>query len=315
MNMVAGIDISKDHFDIHIDHNSTSKTFKIPATAAEMKKLARQLAGADRVLMEATGTYHIGLAQVLFDAGIPVVVLNPKQAHHFAKSRLSRNKTDRVDARILAEMAKDPSHRLWKPAPNELRELQGLLRVRESLVKEKSARQAQAKTPEIGAFEKGFYEEDILRLKTAIKAIEKQILSHIQADEKLNSDYQRLVTVPGIGLVTASTTLAILPRELINARQASAFAGLNPRRVESGQMKGQTRLSKNGNSRLRRVFGIAAWSAAAHPGPLKDFYESQLKKGKPRASAMMALANKLLRIAYAILKSESGYCPTHLTRT
>ena len=102
--MVAGIDISKNTFDGEIQNG---KTFALSSEPLEFGKVKKALKGVKRVLMEATGTYHLALAEYLHQEGFEVVVVNPAISHYYAKSKLRRNKTDKVDASLLCEMARD----------------------------------------------------------------------------------------------------------------------------------------------------------------------------------------------------------------
>lgn len=311
--MVAGIDVCKDGIDVYLLEGGKGQAFRLSNDAAGIRALVRKLRGVDRALMEATGTYHLACAEALFGAGIEVVVANPKRAHHFAKCKLARNKTDRLDARLLAEFAECQGHLSWRPASTQVKELQGLLRVRQALVKERNAHQARVKAPGITEFELGYYRSECERLKLEIRSLEKLIASCVAADPELSRKLELLLSIPGLGLITAATTLALIPGDLASAKQASAFVGLNPKRLESGPMKGLTRISKTGHGRLRQLFALAARAACNAKGPLRDFYLHLVERGKPKASAMIAVANKLVRIAHAVLRTGQPFAATHLT--
>lgn len=308
--MVAGIDISKDKFDGQIQDG---KRIEFSSEPSEFPKVKKALAGVTRVLMEATGTYHLALAEYLHAEGFEVVVVNPAQAHYFAKATLRRNKTDKVDAAVLCEMAKDESHRLWSPPSKERKELVGLLRAREDLCVRLGAKAAQLKNPGITARERELYLRESAFLQEEKKLLEKDISELLKSSEELAGQAELLTSVPGIGPLTAATLLAHLPEDLASARQAAAYVGLTPKLVQSGLFKGRTRLSKMGHRGLRRLLYIASWSACKAPGTLKEHYERLTQRTGSKKAALLAVAHKILRIAFGVLKHNKPYDPKYLT--
>jgi transposase len=312
--MLAGIDISKQTLDVCIvREDGISQSLKFQNSVNDIKKLEKLLKGTKRIVLEATGTYHLACAEALHKAGLPVVVVNPADAHYYAKSKARRNKTDKVDAKILAGMASDSHLNLFTPTSDEIKKLRALLQVLEDLKELLSAKKTQLKTPELDAYAIEYYQDEIQRLNKKIKAVEIDIKEFVKSNQKMNESVTNLKTIPGIGDVIATTIVALIPEQILNARQASAYIGLNPSQVESGMMKGVTRISKKGNARLRKLFYIASWSSIIPKGPIRDFYLSLLQRGKCKMSALCAVANKLVRIAHAILRRRTGFNPVHLT--
>ena len=133
LKFFVGIDVCKEHLDVFIQKQDGKGELKrLDNTSSGIQKLLRILNSGDRVVLEATGTYHLACARALCAAGLEVVVLNPAQSHFFATSKLFRNKTDKVDAALLCEMAKDESHRLYEPTGAHIEALQGFLRMHQA---------------------------------------------------------------------------------------------------------------------------------------------------------------------------------------
>lgn len=308
--MVAGIDISMDKFDGKIE---SGRTFGLDNTLHDMPKLKKALKGVTRVLMEATGTYYVLVAEYLYSEGFEVVVVNPAQAKYFSRYKLRRNKTDKVDASILCVMAKEEPEHLWTPASKDVKELIGLLRVRDDLTRRRSAKKNQLKNPGITDFEREFYAGESSAMKDNIKLIDCKIRALMNSSEELAGQSELLESIPGLGVLASAYILAHLPKQLTTAKQAAAYVGLTPMVVQSGKYEGKTKISKMGHADLRRMLYLCSWSAAQTEGPLKEFYERMtLKKGSKKA-ALCALAHKLIRIAHAVLQTQTKYDPSLLT--
>lgn len=308
--MVAGIDISKDKFDLKIEGG---KTLVFDNNQSSFPGLKKALKGVTRVLMEATGTFYVLVAEFLHAEGFEVVVVNPAQAKFFCQYKIRRNKTDKVDASILCIMAKDEPEHLWTPNSKDVKELIGLLRVRDDLIRRRSAKKNQLKNPGITDFEKEFYARESVSMKDSIKLIDGKIRVLMNTSEELAGQSELLESIPGLGTLASAYILAHLPKQLTTAKQAAAYVGLTPMVVQSGKFEGKTRISKMGHSNLRRMLYLCSWSAAQTEGPLKEFYERMtLAKGSKKA-ALCAVAHKLIRIAHAVLQSQTKYDPNLLT--
>lgn len=310
--MVAGIDISKNTLDGKL---ACGKSFAIGNESSDFPMLRKALKGVTRVLMEATGTYHLAVAEYLHSQGFEVVVVNPACSHYFAKAHLRRNKTDKVDASLLCEMAKDESHRLWTPPSSECKELKGLLRARSDVATRLGTKAAQLKNPGITDFERKIYQEEREFLKTMKKRLDQEILKLLKSSKELCEQLELLCSIPGIGVLTAASLIAHLPTDLLNARQAAAYVGLTPKLVQSGLYEGKTKISKMGNSELRRKLYLCAWSAAKAEGPLQNCYLRILQTNKSKKAALIAVAHKLVRIAFGVLKHQTKFQNSPLTTT
>ena len=313
LKFFVGIDVCKEHLDVFIQKQDGKGELKrLDNTSSGIQKLLRILNSGDRVVLEATGTYHLACARALCAAGLEVVVLNPAQSHFFAKSKLFRNKTDKVDAALLCEMAKDESHRLYEPTGAPIEALQGFLRMHQDLVKQQTVKKVQIQVPGIQEFEREFYARELIRLHLAIKEVLGSMKAHIRSHPDLALLSQQLQSVPGIGPVVAAVLLAHLPRTLKSSKAASAFVGLNPAIRQSGNSQGTTRISKTGNPLIRKMLNNSAMSIVRSRNPLREFYDRLRANGKTHKSALTALANKLIRIAHAVIQSGEKFNPEKL---
>ena len=120
-----------------------------------------------------------------------------------------------------------------------------------------------------------------------------------------------LLSLPGVGLITASTLIAETYGLAVfeHPKQLAAYVGIAPAPYQSGAFQGHSRISKLGNPRLRRVLYLAAVAAAKTDSPLRDFYQRLLVKGKPKKVALIAVARKLLTLAFTLVKTQRPYDP------
>jgi transposase len=314
--MFLGLDISKATFDAALIKDENKPRHKRFAnTEAGHRQLAAWLEdnGVTKVhaCLEATGTYGEALALFLIEQGHTVSVVNPAAIHAFAKSELSRTKTDKADAQRIAKFCQQKRPPAWTPPAAELRELQALVRRLDALLQmrqmEKNRLQAGIPTAAVKASLEAtlsFLEEQILQVK-------KRIQAHIEQHPTLKAGRDLLTSIPGIGAETAAALLAELGdvTQFKGARQVAAFAGLVPRLRESGTYKGHVCLSKLGSSRLRKMLYFPAVVALRFNAVLKAFGERLLSRGKSKMSVLGAVMRKLLHIAYGVLKSGKPFDP------
>ena len=201
---------------------------------------------------EATGAYGDALATWLYDAGHRVSVVNPMVIHAFGASQLSRTKTDRTDAALIARFCATQQPSAWTPTPREIRELQALVRRLEAL--------HEMRTQETNRLASGAATTAVARsittvietLTDEIDAVQQQIRDHFTQHPGLRSQRDLLTSIPGIGEATAAVLLAeLFDKRYGSARQAAAFAGVVPRILESGTIRRPGRLSKIGPGRVQ----------------------------------------------------------------
>ena len=315
---VLGIDISKLKFDVcllrasgkfkhHVFSNTTAGFLQL-ATWLVKQKVERVHA-----CMEATGTYSEALATYLSDAGHVVSVVNPAKIKAYAQSQLSRTKTDKADATLIAQFCHERKPPQWQPLPTELRELQALVRRLEALLE---MHQMEVNRLEAGVTALSVREslsEHIAFLNEEVKRTEKLIRDHIDQHPTLKSQQELLVSIPGIGETTAAKFLSeVLDVKLYkSARQLAAFTGLVPKLHESGSsVKRKARLSKIGVSSLRKALYFPAIAAIKYNPSIKALSVRLKERGLCPMQIIGAAMRKLVHIAYGVLKSGRPFDPS-----
>lgn len=268
------------------------------------------------VVMEATGSYWISLATTLTQAGFAVSVINPAQAHHFARALLKRAKTDAIDAQTLAQLACLLQPTPWMPPPQVYAELQQRLAQRDSLLglrqQVRNQLHALSQMPTIITAVRTRMEQLIETLTQQLAAVDAEIEAALEFDSTWAASAQRLQTISGIGpLVAAWLLVTTLNFTLCdNAEALTAYAGLAPHPYQSGtSVHGRACIGHTGNGRLRTVLYLATLSAAQHNPVIKAFYERLRAAGKPMKVARCAAARKLLHLAYAVVTRKEDFDP------
>jgi transposase len=312
-----GIDISKLKFNAClIQHSGKLKHKVFPNSEPGFEQLREWLSrqGVERVdaCLEATGTYGEALSLFLYQAGHRVSVINPAAVKAFAGSRLSRTKTDRVDAELIARFCQAQAPPLWTPLPQEVRELQALVRRLESLVEMRVAEENRLSSGISVDSVRQSVEELLAHLNTQIKRTEKLIREHLNRHPRLKQQSELLDSIPGIAETTTAALLAEITdiNQYRSARQVAAYAGLVPRERQSGtSVRGRTRLSKIGNARLRRALYFPAITALRCSPFFQQWAEGLLKRGKSKMSVICAVMRKLIHLAYGVLKTGKPFDP------
>lgn len=295
-----GIDISKDHLDVF---DGTSR--RIANTAAAIAVLVAELATAKLVLFEATGRYDRLLQQALAAAGIDFARVNPLHARAFARARGQLAKTDSIDARQLAAMAQALTPTPQSPPDPERQELADLHRRREQLVGFRRMERTRLHTASplvadgIGSH--------LSWLTAQIKALEHQIASLLRRSATLSLACCLLRSIPGIGAVTATALLALMP-ELgqRSSKTIAALGGLAPINRDSGKYRGHRSIA-GGRAEVRKALYMAALTASRSNSSFKATFNAFIGNGKAPKLALIAIARKLLVIANAILKSNQPF--------
>jgi len=312
-----GLDIAKLKFNACLIQDSGKLKHKVfPNSDAGFEQLTEWLSkqGVERVhaCLEATGTYGEALALFLQQSGQRVSVVNPAAIKAFAQSRLSRTKTDRVDAELIARFCQAQEPPLWTPLAVEVRELQALARRLESLIEMRVAEENRLSSGITVEVVRESVEELLTHLNTQIKRTEKLIRDQINRHPRLKQQSELLDSIPGIAETTAAHLLAEITdiTQYRSARQVAAYAGLVPRERQSGSsVRGRTRLSKIGNARLRRALYFPAITAIRCSSFFQAWAKGLQQRGKSKMSVICAVMRKLLHVAYGVLKSEKPFDP------
>ena len=262
--------------------------------------------------MEATGAYGEALALHLHRADHHVSVINPAAVKAFAASRLSRTKTDRVDAELIARFCVAQQPPAWAPPAPEVRELQALVRRLEALTEMRVAEANRLEAVIAVEAVRSSVEEHIAYLDRQIEQTRAVIRRHINSHPDLRRQSELRDSIPGVAEATAATLLAEITdiRQYRSARQVAAYAGLAPRERHSGSsVRGHTRLSKIGNARLRKALYFPAITALRCSPFFQRWAEGLRQRGKCKMSIIGATMRKLIHLAYGVLKTGRAFDP------
>jgi transposase len=316
MPAILGIDIAKATYQVSlqvVEGKRRHKSFANTAAGhtALLAWLRQHAGGPVHACLEATGTYGEAVATVLTNAGHRASLVNPAAVKAFAQSQLRRTKTDRVDAEVLVDFCRAHAPAAWTPWPVEVRVLQGLVRrrdaVQEMLTQERNRLQAGDLVAPVHAS----LTRHVATLEAELAALDQQIRDHLDQHPTLRGQRDLLATIPGIGVATAARLLAEC-RDITafaSARAYAAFAGLVPREIQSGTLRGRPRLSKLGASRLRYALYFPALAAMRANPTLRAFSARLRAAGKHPMVIIAAVMRKLLHIAYGVLKHRSAFTP------
>lgn len=310
-----GIDVAKAKLDCALrlpDGKLRSKVVENNSKGFEVlgEWLEKHGATAVHVCMEATGVYWEAVAEHLANQGMAVSVVNPAQIKAFGASKMVRTKTDKVDAKLIVEFCLERRPDPWQaPTPGEqaLRAMVLRLDALQAMRTQESNRLEVARD----AVKAGITQH-IEWLDEQIKALAKTISDHIDGDKNMKGKRELLDSIPGVGERTIATLLAFYANldRFGNARQAVAFAGLDPRQHESGSsVKGKPRLSKIGHAFLRKALYMPAMVTLYRTAWGKLFRDRLAAAGKPPKLIIGAMMRKLVHVAYGVLKSGKSFDP------
>lgn len=319
MYPVLGIDVSKAKVDVAL---CVSESKLVTATFDNSKAgfirldqwMRRQSKQTVHVCLEATGRYGEAIAEYLFAREHRVSVVNPSRIHAYGRSKLRRSKTDKSDAKLIADFCATQHPPLWTPLSLHQQELQELTRQLEDL---KTSRQRVSNRLGSGIRSKTvqrLLEQQLNLLDEQIRELESEITQHIQQDEQARTLFKLLVSIPAIGPCTAAKFLAEVPdfRLFDSADQLAAYAGLVPRHHLSGSsVQGKSTLAKTGNTFLRTAFYMPALSAERFNPIIADLAQRLRSSSTPKSkmTIIAAIMHKLLVLAYGVLKSGRPFDP------
>lgn len=306
--IIYGIDVAKMTFDIstvdgeHLQFDNSKKGFT---------SFLEYLKPTGLCVMEVTGIYHLELARFLYHQNIAVSVINPLSIKRFIQMHLKRNKTDKADARMIALYASKQEVSLWEPSDKILeksadyyRLMEHLIGVRASLKNVMDAlksKKAEASLIEIVKAQIDCQSKEIQKIEALIKDFIKEYNKTL---------FTNLKSIKGIGERTASALIITTNgfKNFNSPKQLASYFGLAPTEKSSGtSIKGSRKISKMGNPLIRKKLFMCSLQASKHNTNCKNLYDRLIRKGKSKKLALIAVANKLLKIAFAIAKSELPY--------
>lgn len=264
------------------------------------------------IAVESTGRYHEQLVRLADESGRTVFVLNARDVFFYAKALGARGKADRSDAQVIARYLAEHHGELkpWSPPTSVQARVQELLRCRAGIAAKRSALRQVLREVEGLESQRAQLDEAFDELFDRIDA---EIEELLESDEQLGRHAQALRTIPGIGLQSSAMLVTLLSRiPFANADAVVAYSGLDPRPNDSGERHGKRRISKRGSPALRRLLYLSA-CAAARSKLLRPLYQSIKARGFRPTQALIILARKLLRIAWAVWRTGTPFDVSRLS--
>ena len=325
LKQCLGIDVSMKKIDCCLSFYTQELKVKVVATSGfennpdgfiklrEWLNRKQDNGLALHINMEATGTYHEEAAYFLAGVGYPLSVIQPGKGKQYAKSLDEKNKTDKIDAGMLARMGLERELSPWNRPNEKLRLLKRMSRERIGLIRDRNAL-----TNQLHALDHSFeaLTDSVERLKERIALatkqlgqIEVQMREMVESDPKLSGKTKHAVTVPGVNFITAITVIAETDgfANINNRRQLVSYVGLDVVMKESGTLSWRPRISKRGNAYIRAGLYMAAVSSIIHNKTLKTYFNRLKDNGKPGKTGIVALERKLLILIYTLYKNDSDF--------
>lgn len=306
MSVFVGVDVSKDRLDVCL--LPVGEAFAVDNTDQGIAALVERLRGrsVQRVLIEATGRYERRLAAELLDADIPVAVINPRQARDFARATGRLAKTDKIDARVLAEFAGVIKTRLCEKQPQNKAVLEERVARRRQVVQMLVAERLRLSSMS-DKITVGMIKKVVRLLEKQRDELDRQIADLIESDDDWRGKLQILTSAPGVGQTTACQLLSGLP-ELgkLNRQQIAALVGVAPLNRDSGTLRGK-RTIFGGRPHVRTTLYMATLTAMRFNATIKTLADRLIAAGKPFKVAAVACMRKLLTILNLMLKNQEHW--------
>ena len=315
----VGIDISKDWFDVSLQgEGNVAQMRRFENTGRDHQRVVKWLrkgsTGTLRIALEATGTYGFDLAMALHEAGIEVMVVNPKAARHFANALMQRSSTDLTAAESLRQFAARMPFTRWQPPALEVRQLRSLSRRMATLIEERTAERnrlhALMASQEQSAVVRRDLELSVRQLTRRVAKLISEARALIVAHAPLRRCYKQLRSTKGIGPSSAVRLLGELGMLApdMTAKQWVAHAGLDPRLQLSGSsVRRAVRISKQGNAHLRAALYMPALVAKRWQPNVRAFSEKLEARNKRPLQIIVAVMRKLLHAIHGMFASNTEF--------
>ena len=330
----VGIDIAKEKFDACISiidklqhviiraqcsFNNNKKGFEaFFLWATKNAKLAIPAV----YLMEATGVYYEQLAWFLYNKNYSVSVVVPNKAKKYKEALGLKSKNDRIDAKGLAQMACEQNNTIWKPLTSNIYLLRLITRQIQSVSQQATVLKNQLHALQYGMYRDKAIEKMYTRQLTLVKkdkeSLQLRVEQIVENDEILKKKFENICKIKGIGL----QNLAVIVAEtngftaFENIAQLVSYAGYDVVENQSGKRSGKTRISKKGNSHIRRCLHFPAFNMIKYDvAPFKNLYERVFEKSKIKMKAYTAVQKKLLEFIFILWKKDEAFDPNYQDKT
>ncbi len=301
--IAVGIDVAKNKLDIAVRPLKTWDT--VPYNEKGIDKIIKALGKLepDIIAVEATGGLESRLSIALFEASLPIAVVNPRQVRDFAKATGRLAKTDRIDADIIAHFGEAIKPKIRPLKDAQQRELADLLTRRRQLVDMRKAEQ-QRLSSVVGSVKKSI-QSHVKWLNMCIDDIDRDISDLMAKNANFKQQNKIVTSVPGVGPIMSATLGAFLPElGTIGRKQIAALAGVAPFNRDSGRFSGK-RIIWGGRANLRSVLYMSTLTAIRCNPVIKKFYNRLIEAGKAKKVAITACMRKLLTILNAMVKNKT----------
>jgi len=302
-NVFVGVDVSKDSLDIAIGPNKDIITFAndqkgVDSLAKKLKRIDAQL-----IVFESTGGYELLAASCLAEAGLAVVIVNPRQVRNFAKATGILAKTDAIDARVLARFAEAVKPEVRQLKDRQTSELTAIVTRRRQIIEMIVAEKNRLKLA--NKRNKKDIKDHIRWLQKRLDRIETDIGKMIQSSPIWRCKDDILQSVAGIGPITSASLICDLPESgILSPKKIAMLAGLAPLNCDSGKFKGRRRIW-GGRGSVRSILYMATLAAIRCNPAIKGFYQRLIAAGKCHKVAATACMRKLLIIVNAMLRDQT----------
>ena len=313
MSKYTGIDVSKATLDVaYLNKQQKWVHQQVSNNVKGFKAIIKMTATDGVIVMEASGPYYMQLAMFLHKHGRAAAVVNPLKVRRYSQMKMQRAKTDRKDAQTIADFAEIDKPKLWQPNDQVINDLQQIITALDSINKQIIMNKNQ-----LEAFKSsGSIERQVRKsLKHAINSLEhNKVALNKQLDKLTQEQYSEtmelLTSIPGIG-PKGATMLTIITnnfQKFSHYKQVIAYVGFSPRIFESGtSVRGKGHICKMGKSQVRKILYMCSWSAKFKNKACREMYDRLKAKGKPERVIKIAIANKLIKQAFAVATNKTVY--------